>query len=114
MQEPIRTEEDFELSEDDLDELDDTINSTTTYEVWALGIDNFGNVTNFEVLLGSFEDPEAAKTFAWTVDKNLIKTKTSKEFPTNLKQINIEVETVVDGGDYTENVGTIFRIELVI
>lgn len=114
MQEPIITEEDFDLSEDDLDELDDTINSTTTYEVWALGIDNFGNVTNFEVLLGSFEDPEDAKTFAWTVDKNLIKTKTSKEFPTNLKQINIEVETVVDGGDYTENIGTIFRIELVI
>lgn len=114
MQEPIITEEDFDLSEDDLDELDDTINSTTTYEVWAVGIDNFGNVTNFEVLLGSFEDPEDAKTFAWTVDKNLIKTKTSKEFPTNLKQINIEVETVVDGGDYTENIGTIFRIELVI
>lgn len=114
MQEPIITEEDFELSEDDLDELDDTINSTTTYEVWAVGIDNFGNVTNFEVLLDSFEDPEDAKTFAWTVDKNLIKTKTSKEFPTNLKQINIEVETVVDGGDYTENIGTIFRIELVI
>lgn len=114
MQEPIRTEEDFELSEDDLDELDDTINSTTTYEVWAVGIDQFDNVTNFEVLLGSFEDPEDAKTFAWTVDKNLIKTKTSKEFPINLKQINIEVETVVDGGDYTENIGTIFRIELVI
>lgn len=114
MQEPIRTEEDFDLSEEDLDELDDTINSTTTYEVWALGIDQFDNVTNFEVLLGSFEDPEDAKTFAWTVDKNLIKTKTSKEFPTNLKQINIEVETVVDGGDYTENIGTIFRIELVI
>lgn len=114
MQEPIRTEEDFDLSEEDLDELDDTINSTTTYEVWAVGIDQFNNVTNFEVLLGSFEDPEDAKTFAWTVDKNLIKTKTSKEFPTNLKQINIEVETVVDGGDYTENIGTIFRIELVI
>ena len=114
MQEPIITEEDFDLSEEDLDELDDTINSTTTYEVWALGINQFDNVTNFEVLLGSFEDPEDAKTFAWTVDKNLIKTKTSKEVPTNLKQINIEVETVVDGGDYTENIGTIFRIELVI
>ena len=114
MQEQIITEEDFDLSEDDLDELDDTINSTTTYEVWAVGIDQFDNTTNFEVLLGSFEDPEDAKTFAWTVDKNLIKTKTSKEFPTNLKQINIEVETVVDGGDYTENIGTIFRIELVI
>jgi len=114
MQEPIRTDEDFELSEADLDELDDTINSKTTYEVWALGIDKFDNVTNFEVLLGEFEDPEQAKTFAWTVDKNLIKTKTSKEFPVGLKQINVEVETVVDNGDYTENIGTIFRIDLVI
>lgn len=111
---PIITEEDFELSEDDLDELDDTINSTTSYEVWALGIDKFDNVTDYEVLLGSFEDPEEAKTFVWTVDKDLIKTKTSKEFPANLKQINIEVETVVDNGDYTENVGTIFRTDLVI
>ena len=114
MQEPIRFEEDFDLSDKDLEELDDNIDSKTTYEVWALGIDKFKSVTNYEVLLGSFEDPEEARTFAWTVDKSLIKTKTSKEFPSNLKQINIEVETVVDNGDYTENIGTIFRTELII
>lgn len=114
MQEPIRFEEDFDLSDKDLDELDDNIDSKTTYEVWALGIDKLDRVTDFEILLGSFEDPENARTFAWTVDKSLIKTKTSKEFPSNLKQINIEVETVVDNGSYSENVGTIFRTELII
>ncbi len=114
--EPIITEEDIdaELTEADLEDLDDTINSKTTYEVWALGRDKFNNVTNFEVLLAEFEDPEEARTFAWTVDLDLVRTKTTKAFPADLKQFDIEVETVVEEAGYSENIGTILRVELVV
>jgi len=114
--EPIRTdiEIDDELTEADLDDLDDSISSKTSYEVWALGVNKFDSVTNFEVLLGEFDDPEEARTFAWTVDLDLVRSKTAKAFPSDLKQLNIDVETVVDNGDYTENIGTILRVELVV
>lgn len=114
--EPIRTdiEVDDELTEADLDDLDDSISSKTSYEVWALGINNIGSVADFEVLLGEFDDPEAARNFAWTVDVDLVRSKTSKAFPSDLKQLNIEVETVVEADGYTENIGTILRVELVI
>ncbi len=114
--EPIRTdiEVDDELTEADLDDLDDSISSKTSYEVWALGINNIGSITDFEVLLGEFDDPEAARNFAWTVDVDLVRSKTSKAFASDLKQLNIEVETVVEADGYTENIGTILRVELVI
>jgi len=100
-----------ELEDIDLDDLKDA-----TYEVWALGIDKHDNITDTEVLLGEFEKPEDAVAFACTVDLKLIKEKYGKQIPTKLKQFNIEVETVVcdEDEDYTENVGTIFRIEVLV
>lgn len=105
---------DEELTEEDLDDLDDSISSKTSYEVWALGINKFDSVTDFEVLLGEFDDPEEARTFAWTVDLDLVRSKTTKAFPSDLKQLNIEVETVVEADGYTENIGTILRTEIIL
>lgn len=105
---------DEELTEEDLDDLDDSISSKTSYEVWALGINKFDSVTDFEVLLGEFDDPEEARTFAWTVNLDLVRSKTTKAFPSDLKQLNIEVETVVEADGYTENIGTILRTEIIL
>ena len=100
-----------ELEDIDLDDLKDA-----TYEVWALGIDKYDNITDTEVLLEEFHRPEAAVAFACAVDLKLIKEKYGKQIPANLKQFNIEVETVVynEDEDYAENVGTIFRIEVLV
>ena len=105
---------DEELTEEDLDDLDDSISSKTSYEVWALGINKFDSVTDFEVLLGEFDDPEEARTFAWTVNLDLVRSKTTKAFPSDLKQLNIEVETVAEADGYTENIGTILRTEIIL
>ena len=112
--EPIRREEDLALTEEDLDDLDDSISSKTSYEVWALGRDKFNNVTDFEVLLGEFDDPEDARNFAWTVSVDLVRSKAAEDFPTNLKQLDIEVETVATEDSYSENIGTILRTELIL
>ena len=115
MEEKVKTLEELALEEEIEDEeLDTSCETTTSYEVWALGIDKLDSSTDIEILVDEFTDPEEAIKIAWLVDIPLLQTKYGKEFPANLKQFQVEVETVVNNGSYSENIWTIFRTTLVI
>ena len=115
MEERVKTLEELALEEEMENEgLDISCETTTSYEVWALGIDKLDSVTDTEILVGEFTDPEEAIKTAWLVDIPLLQNKYGKEFPVNLKQFQVEVETVVNNGSYSENIGTIFRTTLVV
>ena len=67
--------------------ISNTIESTT-YQVWVLGYDENGDITDFEVLVNECKDAERM------IDE--------------IKYIEILGETVVNFEDYTENVETLF------
>ncbi len=90
----------------DIDELEDFDIPPASYEVWVLGYTRFDILTNFEYLVGSFTNPDAAVDRA----KTLIAQDIVKEniVPDEISYFNIEVETVVADS----NVGTIYRRHL--
>lgn len=83
------------------------------YEVWAIGYDAENNVTDAELLLGTFEDPDEAVSFA--KDTNLtdvvnLAADNQCDITTEISTISIEVETVVpDKEEGTMNIGTIYK-----
>ena len=108
-------EDDFDISSNDLDsEIGDFDLENAIYEVWALGYEN-GRISDIEVLLGSFDNPQKAGEFAYTVNKDLISAKVNDtDNLSNIDTFEIEVETTVNTEDGCSNVGTIFRTELVV
>ena len=78
----------------------------TTYQVWVLGYDENGDITDFEVLVNEYKDAERMVEYA----KKYIKEEHYKNIvlPNEIKYIEILGETVVDFEDYTENVETLF------
>lgn len=91
--------------------LEDFDAKDASYEVWAIGYDCDGEVTDTELLLGTFENPDDAVQFAALLTWADIKAEAdgAEEFVKTSDMISIEVETVVDDGeDGTMNVGTIF------
>lgn len=91
--------------------LEDFDAKDASYEVWAIGYDCDGEITDTELLLGTFENPDDAVQFAAIITWADIKAETdgAEEFVKTSDMISIEVETVVDDGeDGTMNVGTIF------
>lgn len=91
--------------------LDDFDAKDASYEVWAIGYDSNGEITDTELLLGTFENPDDAVQYAailtWTDIKNEVDG--AEEFIKTSDMLSIEVETVIDDGeDGTMNVGTIF------
>ena len=78
----------------------------TTYQVWVLGYDENGDITDFEVLVNEYKDAERMVEYA----KKCIKEEHYKNIvlPNEIKYIEILGETVVDFEDYTENVETLF------
>ena len=95
-------EKDINKLVDDLDEFD---LSEASYQVWGFWLDDEQQVLT-EVMLQAFNDPDDAVKYA-------------KDFMSTLSTSNLEnhdatyyevvVETVVDLGDYTENIATLFR-----
>ncbi len=85
-----------------------------TYEVWAIGYDGNDCVTDTEMLLGKFDDHEAAVSYASKIALADIVHKAAEENTNNipaenLAYITVEVETVVDDEDEgTMNIGTIY------
>ena len=94
-------EEDFEMK-------------PASYQVWLLGYADAEAITDFDHLVQSFSDAEAAVEFA----KRYVETEKYKDetIPDNVAYLEVLVETVVDYEDHTENVGTLFTttINLII
>ena len=93
--------------------LDDFDAKDASYEVWAIGYDCDGEITDTELLLGTFENPDDAVQFAAILTWADIKAEAdgAEEFIKTSDMISIEVETVIDCEDEEEgtmNVGTIF------
>jgi hypothetical protein len=82
------------------------------YEVWAIGHDEEDRVTDAEMLLGIFEDPDQAVAFAKETslaDVVNLAADDDCEIPHNVHSISIEVETVVPDDDGNMNIGTIYH-----
>lgn len=88
-----------------------------TYEVWAIGYDDEDCVTEAELLLGTFEDPDEAVSFVRdTALADIIDLAADDEyeFGSQVHHISVEVETVVPGDDGNMNIGTIYKKTLEI
>lgn len=93
-----------------------------TYEVWALGYDHFEAITDSELLLAEFSDPDKAVEYAKQITLADIVHKASEEdtgmeYNININHISVEVETVLSdpndefvGG--TINIGSIYKKEI--
>jgi hypothetical protein len=101
--------EDTELQELAVDET-----SEVTYAVWAIGYDSDSKVTDTDMLLCEFTDPDQAVAKAKTVTLADIVHQAAEEDDgsepsEDIAYISVEVETVVNTEDGTMNVGTIFK-----
>lgn len=106
--------EDTELQELAVDET-----SEVTYAVWAIGYDSESKITDTDMLLGEYADPDQAVAKAKTVTLADIVHQAAEEDDgsepsEDIAYISVEVETVVETEDGTMNVGTIFKRELPI
>lgn len=94
----------LEVEVDDEVELEDHI---PTYQVWGFWLDEEQQVLT-DVMLHSSDVPEEALKYAESFTDTLRKTN-ALELDEDVKYYEVMVETVVDFGDYTENVGTLYR-----
>lgn len=86
-----------------------------SFEVWAIGYDENGTITDSEMFIAEFADPDEAINYAKNLTLSDIVQKASEE-PVNFEDeyakvecISIEVETVIEDEDEsTANIGTIY------
>ena len=80
------------------------------YEVWAIGYDEDGRVTDTEVLLKTFDDPGEAVEYAKAIDlADVIRHPKVASAPIHeIDSLEIEVETVIDDAYGTCNVDTVY------
>ena len=101
---------------EDLDEIPE--DAEVTYELWAIGYNADGAVTDTEMFIAEFKDPDAAIEFAKKLTMADIVHQAAEEHDgstpaDNVTYISLEVETVVDEDeDGTMNIGTIYKREL--
>lgn len=87
------------------------------YEVWAIGYDSDDCITDAEMLIGTFDNPDAAIAAAENLTLADIVHQAADEYdgstPADVAYISIEVETVFEDeeGDVL-NAGTIYRREI--
>jgi hypothetical protein len=101
----------------ELDELEDfEANEDITYLVCALGYTEYDTVSGCDVFLKEFKDPGEAITFAKAVDLGLIIQRVAerKLDLTTTSYFNLEVETVVNCEDGTENIDTVWETQISI
>jgi hypothetical protein len=88
-----------------------------SFEVWAIGYDADGTITDSEMFIEEFEDPDEAINYAKNLTLSDIIQKAAEEpvdFEdgySNVECISVEVETVVDDVDEEEgtmNIGSIY------
>lgn len=88
-----------------------------SYEVWAIGHDEEDQVTDAEMLIASFEDPDMAVSYAKMLtlaDVINLAADDECDITTEVHSISIEVETVVPDDEGTMNIGTIYKKSLEI
>lgn len=102
---------------EDLEDFEEDL--VVTYEVWAIGYDEDGAITDTDLYLGEFLDPdraiEVAKnlTFSDVIQRAAEEDNVVPDEP--VTYISIEVETVVaDDEGNSMNVGTIYKKELCV
>jgi hypothetical protein len=101
---------------EDLEDFEE--DTPVTYEVWAIGYDANDKITDAELFLGEFTDPDKAiekvksLTFSDVIQLAADEDCTIPDEP--VAYLSIEVETVIADYDGTMNVGTIFRKELCV
>ena len=101
---------------EDLDEIPE--DAEVTYELWAIGYNADGAVTDSEMFIAEFKDPDAAIEFAKKVTMADIVHQAAEEHDgstpaDDVAYISLEVETVVDEDeDGTMNIGTIYKRDL--
>ena len=101
-----------------IDEIDNISEETqVAYEVWAMGYDEHGSVTDTEILLKTFIEPEDAVTYAKNITLADIVFQTAddnnREANPDIFYISVEVETVVaTDDDGLINAGTIFKKDI--
>ena len=88
-----------------IDEVEDFDLSEASYQVWGFWLDDEQQVLT-EVMLQAFNDPDDAVKYAKDFMANLATADLTK---LAARYYEVLVETVVDFGDYTENVATLFR-----
>lgn len=102
---------------EDLEDFEEDL--VVTYEVWAIGYDEDGAITDTDLYLGEFLDPDRAidvaknLTFSDVIQRAAEEDNVVPDEP--VTYISIEVETVVaDDEGNSMNVGTIYKKELCI
>jgi hypothetical protein len=88
-----------------------------SYEVWAIGYDEEDQVTDAELLLATFEDPDQAVHYAKELtlaDVVNFAADDECDVTTEVYSIHIEVETVVPDDEGAINIGTIYKKTLEI
>jgi hypothetical protein len=93
---------------EDLEDFEDT--AAVTYEVWALGYDEYDEMTDTEFLLKTFTDPDEAVTYAKSITlADIVNLTSDGSAPDeSIVTIQVEVETVVADEEGTTNVGTVY------
>jgi hypothetical protein len=110
--------ENEELNQFITEDLEDfETDAEVSYEVWALGYDEAGTITDSELFIKSFNDPDEAITFAKNLDlSDIVQLAANEDFSAEsfckIDYISVEVETVVDEEDGTMNIGTIYKKEI--
>ena len=89
----------------ELEDLDDFEAQEATYQVWLFTYDKDNNLLN-DLLLQEFDSPNKAVEHAQIYCATLQKLIDQVEKP--IARCEVAVETVVDFGDYEENIATIF------
>lgn len=101
---------------EDIEDFD--LNAVVTYAVWAIGYTKDSCVTNVDMLIGEFIDPDQAieKAKALTladIIHQAVEEDDGTESDESVAYISIEVETVVDDEDEgTMNIGTIYKRDI--
>lgn len=107
--------ENDELMESIVEEITDLMEDLeVTYEVWALGYTCDEECTDAEILVGEFDDPDAAIACAEKVSFKSLHEAGYEEPDEETVYFSIEVETVVEDpeNDGTMNLGTVYSREL--
>jgi hypothetical protein len=102
---------------EDLEDFEE--DTPVTYEVRAIGYDENNVITDTDMWLTEFEDPDEAVEYAKQVTLADVIHQAAKNDSTakaivNIKYISIEVETVIADYDGTMNVGTIYKKQIII
>lgn len=95
----------FEAFEDDINLPE------ARYEVWLLGYDADDNITDYECLLGSYDDPDEAVVKAQQV---FMLEDLPSDIPEEVAYVELLVETVIDLDGESRNDGTLFSEHIIV